>query len=518
MKTTATTYRVMIVDDEVILRAGIVHLCDWSQYGIEIVAEASNGQEALTLIETCSPHVVITDIMMPVMDGIEFTKMMKKLYPHIKVVVLSSYSEFSYVREVFKYGVTDYLLKPTVSAEELITLIQTLCSDLSPAKLTVEPIKYDRSLVLNQWLQHDGTMDATALTELSLQFPASKFHMIKASTSLILMRTSYTQSQLEQMILDIAKDRLASLHYSVVFLKNELVVLFNYEEDQYVFMEDSIQAFAEQVQETFTYIIFISSAVFDQFDDILIQHEQLTPYLGKLFYFPHKAVVVQREINLDSDKVEFDLNSFTTMLRILALDDAYTHLKAFFYEVTQVQAYDDYSLKRICQNIVYTATSTMEQYKRHESSGSSSKLKRFKNIDLANDIEELEHIMSQFIDELKAMTPQVDHQQSMLLQQIYEYVHHNYANEISLTEMANHLHMNYSYLSSYFKQRTGENLTTYINRVRIDQAKHLLSNLDYSVSEVSRMTGFSEHNYFSKVFKKMTGLTPLEYRNHTFHS
>lgn len=516
-----TTYRIMIVDDEVILRSGIVHLCNWSDYGIEFVAQAANGQEALALIEAHSPHVVITDIVMPVMDGVELTKHIKKMYPHIKIVVLSSYSEFNYVREVFKYGVTDYLLKPKVSAEELIALIQSLCSDVDLPTPNEEPIKFNRSLVLSQWLNQDATFDTTldnaTIEELKAQFPFSHFHMLRASTSLILMRTSYSQSQIEQIILQYAETYLSEIHYTVIFLKNELLVLSNYDLSQEKLVKSAISQFANEIQKIFNYISFVSAQSFQQFEEILSQHERLTPYLGKLFYFPDQPIVDESEILLTGEKVDFDLNTFTTMLRMFALDDAYKVLTSFFDEVKQGQAYDDYSLKRICQNIVYTATSTLEQYKRLGSGGTSSKLKQFKSIDLAHDIVELEQVMTLFITELQSTSTQGDQQHSILLHQIYEYVQHNYANDISLTEMANHLHMNYSYLSSYFKQRTGENLTTYINRIRVEQAKKLLLDLNLSVSEVSAMTGFSEHNYFSKVFKKLTGFTPLEFRNQALH-
>lgn len=517
-----TTYRIMIVDDEVILRSGIVHLCNWSDYGIEFVAQAANGQEALALIEAHSPHVVITDIVMPVMDGVELTKNIKKMYPHIKIVVLSSYSEFNYVREVFKYGVTDYLLKPKVSAEELIALIQSLCSDVDLPMLSHEPAKFDRSLVLSQWLNQDTSLDPTlddaTIEELKAQFPFTHFHMVKASTNLILMRTSYNQSQMEQIILQNAQTYLSELHYTVVFLKNEMLVLSNYDLSQEEHVRLAISQFAIEIQSIFNYISFVSAQPFQQFEEILPQHERLTLYLGKLFYFPGQPIVDEDNILLTGEKVDFDLNTFTTMLRMFAMDDACKMLTSFFDEVKQGQAYDDYSLKRICQNIVYTAISTIEQYKRLESGGTSSKLKQFKSIDLAHDIAELEHVMTLFITELQSATTQGDQQHSILLHQIYDYVQQNYANDISLTEMANHLHMNYSYLSSYFKQRTGENLTTYINRIRVEQAKKLLLDLNLSVSEVSAMTGFSEHNYFSKVFKKLTGFTPLEFRNQALHS
>lgn len=522
MNVTTTNYRIMIVDDEVILRAGIVHLCNWSDYGIEFVAEAANGQEALALIETHSPHVVITDIVMPVMDGVELTKNIKNMYPHIKMVVLSSYSEFNYVREVFKYGVRDYLLKPTISAEELIGLIQSLCSDIDTLVPNLEPIKFNRSLVLSQWLNQEATLDTTVddatIEELKLHYPLSHFHILSASTNLILMRTSYTQSQMEQTVLQYAQTYLSELHYTVVFLKNELLILFNYDLEQLDLLKAAIAQFAQKIQTELNYISFLSAQPFQHFEEISPQHERLTPYLGKLFYFPNQPIVDESEISLTANKVDFDLSTFTTTLRMFALDDACKMLTSFFDEVKQAQAYDDYSLKRICQNIIYTATSTLEQYKRLESGGSSSKLKQFKSIDLTHDIKELEQVMTLFITELQSASTQGDQQHSILLHQIYEYVQHNYANDISLTEMANHLHMNYSYLSSYFKQRTGENLTTYINRIRVEQAKKLLLNLNLSVSEVSAMTGFSEHNYFSKVFKKITGYTPLEFRNQALHS
>lgn len=150
------TYRVMIVDDEAILRTGILHLCNWSEYGIEIVAQAANGQEALQLIEAADPHVVITDIVMPVMDGVELTKTMRAQYPDIKIVVLSSYSEYNYVREVFKYGVTDYLLKPRVSATELVSLIQSLCSNMNLNSPGGRPARKDPALMLGRWLDQPG--------------------------------------------------------------------------------------------------------------------------------------------------------------------------------------------------------------------------------------------------------------------------------------------------------------------------------------------------------------------------
>ncbi|MNN25952.1 HTH-type transcriptional regulator YesS [compost metagenome] len=216
---------------------------------------------------------------------------------------------------------------------------------------------------------------------------------------------------------------------------------------------------------------------------------------------------------ISGEKTNFDELQFTSTLRTFSIDEAISMLKALFSEIQYNRSYDEYSLKRLCQNLIYTTISTLEQLKQPVTELGSSKLKLFKMIDLAFDIRELESILIQFLEQVKSIVQRNDYQQSMILHQVYEYVNKNYANEISLSEMANSLHLNYTYLSSYFKQRTGENLTSYISRVRTDKAKELLLDQALSVSEISRITGFSDHNYFSKVFKKMTGMTPIEYRH-----
>ncbi|MNJ38143.1 HTH-type transcriptional regulator YesS [compost metagenome] len=515
MKERSANYRVMIVDDEAILRTGMLHLCHWSEYGIEIVAEASNGLEALQYIDVVHPHVVITDIVMPIMDGVEFAKIMGKEHPEIKIVVLSSYSEFNYVREVFKYGVTDYLLKPKVSATELISLIQSLCSNIDLKDQEALSIKDDPALLLGQWLSNDTKEEQTEemLRKLSQHFTSELFVIAKASTSLLLLKTNWTQSQLERILIELAAEHLSSFEYSLVFLKNESLLLVNYESQQSMEVLSALKRFAEHSANSLTYITFVLSNAFSALQRIKAEHTRLTPYLGKLLYFTGRELVPGDEIIVQSEKLYFDQALFTAALRNFAIDEASSQLETLFSEITSSMAYDEYSLKRLCQNLIYTAMSTLEQLKQPVAETGSSKLKLFKMIDLAFDVNELKSIMLRFLQELKSVLPRSDQQQSLILQHIYEYVNENYANDISLSEMADKLHLNYSYLSSYFKQRTHENLTSYINRVRTDKAKELLLDHTLSVSEISRLTGFSDHNYFSKVFKKMTGMTPVEYRN-----
>ncbi|RUS46105.1 response regulator [Cohnella sp. AR92] len=510
------TYRVMIVDDEAILRTGIVHLCNWSEYGIEIVAQAANGEEALQYMESARPHVVVTDIVMPVMDGVEFTKEMRKRYPEVKIVVLSSYSEYEYVREVFKFGVTDYLLKPKVSAPELIELIRTLGGEGGPDRQDRGKQEADPSLLLAEWLgggKEKGD-EKEYVRRLSPFFRSSHYRIVKASTGPALSRSKQTQSQLEQQLLGLAKKHMNGFDYACAFPENEILLLLNYHPDEVVRAITVLRQFTQEAKEALGSIVFVLSGAFEPLEQIAATNDRLTQCLGKLFYFPKQHCVTETKIRLESEPIPFDHAQFTASLRVVALDKAFAQLKALFVRMQSLQAYDEYSLKRFSQNIVYTALSNLEHLKLPITETSQARLKLFKTIDLALDLAELEEILTQFFAELESEAfRSQDQQQSFLLNKIYEYVNENYSNDISLADLAEQLHMNYSYLSTYFKQRTNENLTAYINRVRIEKAKELLPVSNLTISQISRLTGFSEHNYFSKVFKKMTGMTPVEFRN-----
>jgi two-component system response regulator YesN len=117
--------KLMLVDDEPLIRKGIRTTIDWERYDVDIVGEASNGKEALEKALQLQPHIVLTDIRMPIMDGLELSDQLHKQLPDTTVIIISGYEEFAYARQAIRLGVHDYLLKP-VGAEELLTRIQSI--------------------------------------------------------------------------------------------------------------------------------------------------------------------------------------------------------------------------------------------------------------------------------------------------------------------------------------------------------------------------------------------------------
>ena len=112
--------KVLIVDDEYIMRQGMKHMLEWEKEGFTIVGEASNGEEALELIEKLKPHIILSDIVMPVINGMEFSQIVQEKYPEIQIIILSSFDNFEYVKTTLLSGVVDYILKPTLNPADLL--------------------------------------------------------------------------------------------------------------------------------------------------------------------------------------------------------------------------------------------------------------------------------------------------------------------------------------------------------------------------------------------------------------
>ena len=127
--------KVLIVDDEYIMRQGLKYMINWEQEGFEIVGEATNGAEALQCIEALAPQIIICDIVMPQLDGVDFSEAVHRMYPRIQTIILSGYDKYEYVRHTLINGVVDYILKPTLNPEELRKALQKAVDRIPGARM-----------------------------------------------------------------------------------------------------------------------------------------------------------------------------------------------------------------------------------------------------------------------------------------------------------------------------------------------------------------------------------------------
>ncbi|CAM3910419.1 response regulator transcription factor [Lederbergia lenta] len=512
--------KVLVVDDEVLIRQGIKHYINWEQEGFQIIGEASNGKEALTIIETEQPHIVITDMVMPVMDGEELTRVIKRKYPQIEIIVLSSFGDFDYVRSTFQHGVSDYILKPKLEGPELLRSLQHAASKLPSFHLLKNKSTSHSSIerVLDRVMSgFNVTEDDVIINE---AFPNSHFCLFAVEAEVGDKKGERDLWLLRQYISDIIKDELTDIIYhSLIITENTITFLLNMDKDQLPAIKYFIKAIAQSKKCSERIVAIALSEPFVQFAEVKNMHEEkLLPLMQYRFYLPEKTVFIYDELPLESDKKEsFKLTHFIEVFKREQFDDAFTYLEKHTNYLAQHYTMDVLAFKSFIGNIIFNVTTLLGNMKYDNHHLERAKYGYLAKIDGASSareallqLDECITVARHVISETRLNMVQPN------MQKLLNYIDKHYAEVLSLTEMANHFHFNPSYLSNYFSMNNNEGFNEYLNKVRIEKSTQLLRENTTPISEISHLVGYSDHSYFCKVFKKMMGTSPSKYRKQ-FH-
>jgi two-component system, response regulator YesN len=491
--------RVLIVDDEILIRQGIKHYLNWEQEGFAIVGEASNGQEALQLIETENPHIIITDIVMPIMDGEELTRIVKERYPHIEIIILSSFGEFDYVRSTFQSGVVDYILKPKLEAQSLLKALRAGAKRI-PSLQTVgknSAVELSVGQIIQRLITgYDVQYDAKRISEI---FPHRHFCLL--GVSLTNGETEVPKGMKEKMEAALGDD------YIFHFEKN--IVLVNGNE-----FSELIQYGTELGKSTPDYG-FVLSEVFTDFSKIgMLYKDRLTKLMNFRFYFSEQPLLMKHHLPTMEPVCEsFNLDWFTSEFKRKNFESAFAYLQEHTAALSSCYTMDVYEYKAFFSNIVFNITVLLGNMEYEIKGLDHKKYAYFKSIDEAKTAKEATEQLNRFISEAKQCIESYQNQfDNNNMKKLLEYIKDHFAEPLTLTEVAKHFHFNPSYLSSYFSTHSGEGFIEYLNRIRIEEASKLLVEGSTTISEISGMVGYSDHSYFCKVFKKSTGLSPSQYR------
>lgn len=501
-------YKILVVDDEILVRQGVKHILNWEQDGFQIVGEASNGKEALELIEKLSPHIVLTDIVMPVMDGEELTRLIKLNWPEIEVIVLSSFSEFDYVRSTFQSGVSDYILKPHLETGMLLEVLRKTAAKLP----TLKPVrsKEDYTVAMHQTLdkllaRYELELDRAAVME---WFPHPYYYVLGSSRGKLL---------LDELKALFPKMVAVELSCPPIAGHSELsAYVINVDEEGREMLTLKLKMLYPSSMTEEGEIKWVLSESFHPLDQLgNIYHDSWLKLLQYRFFLPQDALLMPSELPRAEEAKEFPLHSFMEQIRRLQLEEAFRELGRFIKQHTYTYMVEVFEFKSLIGNILFNAIHMLGSLNLNVADLDEAKYAYFKAIDEARHVSDIEALLKDFRQQAEDCVQAAQHSQqggnpSMKL--LLDYIDEHYAEPISLTEMARHFHFNPSYLSSFFATHHHEGFKEHLNRVRIDKAADLLRNGDIPISEISSKVGYGDHSYFCKVFKKSTGLSPTQYR------
>lgn len=511
--------KILLVDDEYLLRQGLKYLCSWEEEGFTIIGEASNGVEALELTKKLQPHIVITDIVMPLLDGVELIKEIKSYDAHIQIVVLSSHENFDYVKESFKFGVKDYILKPKLSPDELLPLLRNMRTSLSLESPNSNSPTVSISHILAASLSgFQNPQDY--LHQLKIHFPYDAFILVTTDFSHYCQDIQALGFIKETIIAPYITQYLSSFHTSDFTLSpSTYALLINGASIDLNKIISQIEALTTVLNTHIPRTQFALSQSFTSLNELKAIYHTNKQLLTYSFFFEELVILQVHLIPKKQNAVIFDFNAFYHFWDCLDSSMVKDSLSSYIKEVAENLSSDVITLKKFIENIIYSSIHYIEKMGFDISSFTLLKITCLKDIENTKYIQELLHVVTKTINEIFIeLATQSDHSQHYITEKVIGYIKENYGEQISLATVAENLHLNYSYLSSCFNNHAKESFTDCLNKIRISKAKELLLNVDLSISEISGAVGYTDQSYFGKVFKKLTGFTPSTYRRHHLYS
>ena len=528
-------YRVMIVDDEILVRVGLKSTINWEAIGFTIVAEASNGEQAYELFQKLEPDVILTDIKMPKMDGLKFTEMVKAKRPMTKIVILTCHDDFAYVREALKLGASNYLLKSEIEDDELISLMKDIHQELNSDMGKIERysilqrqinsnINGLKEKLLSDLIDSKVKIDQEFYSKcdsLSVDLKGKSYALAVLYKDNMENFAGYTDADWQIMdsgVINIASELLGEKGLS--FLMSSSGNTFNLLINMEGFNSGEVEAIICRVKDSILKYLNISltaviSKSFDHLSLIGNAYKECKEKSQVMFYIDSGNILFTDRVKFSEVKVNELKEKYTRTLMDCVDDEDLNRANEVVEELErelsdkrgdpiQVKFYNISLINELMEH--YSGCMPEEKSSNYGSNLSNLVLN-------ASKMKEVMGVIKLFLAELVgAVRDNRLINSKKIIHKAVNYINSNYDRKITLEALAAQVNLSKQYLCYIFKRETGENISVYINKIRVDKAKEMIRKYDYKVKELFDKVGFSDQQYFCKSFKKITGMTVAEYK------
>ncbi|WP_236340054.1 response regulator transcription factor [Paenibacillus plantiphilus] len=482
-------WKVMLVEDEMFVRESVKMIVNWEELGFTILGEADNGEEALQLLQQKHFDLVITDIKMPVMDGVELLKQARELDYNCKFIMLSCMNEFEYVRQALEYGASNYILKLSMSVSSLVEA-------LSKIKLELEEQSQYADQRINLFYQQIWRHITEMEQEEHVAVPSVIAELQHFNLTLVAVIRGEERWS--------SKEHIGALPF-IDYRYAEVTHLYHSEGLTTVFIWHKPEApIIDTSAEDNNYAIVYGTGL--HYSQLHMQWSRIIQQMSMFWYSGMKGVFCVDAMEVKESAPYFVwrkkrelISSFEKLEEKRCqelIDDIWNDMRSSHLSMVHV--------KKIAADIDYTLYSMIQK-------GSSSQSALF---DARNHEQLKGAILTRLqlcLNAYKQTQPTImtDHPE---VNKVIKYINDNFHNDISVKSMAAMIAMDENYFSSLFKSKTKESLITYVHQLRINKALFYLTQTDLTIHQISENVGFKNINYFNRIFKRMKGVTPSQYR------
>ena len=534
--------KVFLVEDEMVIRRGIKNSIDWEKEGYIFCGEASDGELAYPMIIKEKPDILITDIRMPFMDGLELCKLVKKELPNIKILILSGYDEFDYAKEAIRLGVTEYLLKP-ISSGKLLEALNGVSESIRREKEDKDLVrKYMEEMRENTEHEKQKFFEQMIAGNLSMADAletGKKYEMNLSAGMYNLLLFRFTLGKENRK----SGELLGEAEYAIEKLTERLEYVFEFQRGvegwAFLLMADNEEQMSERVKElskdleeimknysTIAYFGGIGQPV-ARLRELEESFREAERALAARFTMELNRIISVEDIrmaqNVDTlDDIEItsfgEIEKTRTMLEKFLNNGAEDEIDEFVD--VYINELPEENLKSVLmrQYIIMDAYIVMMSFCEKiegiegEMQAQSEELKN--SMKTIQTLEEIENYIRMLLKKIIGVRDTISGRRySDIIEIAKDQIRKTYmSDEISLNTIAAEVGMSPSYFSSIFSKEMGKTFVEYLTEIRMDRAKELLMCSSMKTSEIGYEVGYKDPHYFSYIFKKTQNCTPKEFR------
>lgn len=522
--------KMMVVEDETILREGICRVGDWEKCGVEICAAVSNGLEALQQMERSKADIILTDVVMPLMDGIELTKRVHEKYPEVKVILLSGHEEFEYVKKAMEWKACDYLLKPA-KIEKLTGVVSKVCREIleeRDQKREKERLqkKLEQSIPIVREHYMNQLLNGVEYGEeqIKKQFDYLGIELDVRNLAVLLCELDiHAEERMEAQITflqlgEICQEVIQGEYRCVVFedLKNRIVIVLNYPENLYkkdflLYLQGKAVRIQKEMQRCTGELV--SLGIGRPIQDIRHlpgAYREAECALNYRFFMGYESVIyigdIEREQHRDWLAVWSQEENLTECIKVGDIVGTGQQLERYFQLVGEFTAEgQDYILEKITIFISYLLRflnikemeGGRELFLKLEQISEEIRQKK-KHMTLSELQREISGILLQIAES-------INHNRILrnegIIEKSKKYIRQNLSGDVSLITVAESVYVSPNYLSFLFKE-SGENFKDYVVRIKMEQAKEMMDSGFYNLNQIASKLGYKDGRYLSQVYRK----------------
>lgn len=530
--------KVFLVEDEFVVREGIKKNIDWKSHGYDFCGEASDGELAFPMIQKAKPDIVITDIRMPFMDGLELSKLIKKELPQVEIIILTGHGEFEYAKEAIKLGIAEYLLKP-INGEDLLSEVDRVALKIEERRKEREiREKYVKEMEENSLKERKdlfqylvtGNKSMSELLEFAQKLEMDLSAMWYNIVLLKFQSRNHAHDEYSGSLIEIEQ----KLDYISMNDKQVLVFDRNLEGKALLFKADSKEELLE-----------LQKSAIEKIEAVMKEYEHVR-YFGGIgvpvnrlrelpvsferasHAFAHRYLVEESRIinssdmkqSVYSDESDFDINDVSPkqldrnkireFLKTGDREESIYFVEEFFKDLRTNAMKSVMFRQYIIMDAYFCVIDFLE--------GLQIPKSEIEPLDITSGILQNEEAAMSYVVKIIAKALELRDKSASnrygdVVDEVMAYIEKNYADEeLSLNLIASHVNFSPNHLSMVFSQQTGQTLIKYVTDYRMNKAKELLRCTNKKSSIVSMEVGYKDPHYFSYLFKKTQGMTPTQYR------